>query len=273
MRDLNSHRLLNRLSLSFTVIALALAGCDATGPDDDDEVDRQDVLATKTFNETIQLSGQNAVSIQNVNGDVLVEASGTGHRIRVEAELISGSDSRRDAEQWLDKLGVRISERTRVIAVETDFPNNSKGRRLEVRYHVRIPEGIAVALNHVNGRITLRDLVGDVDITHMNGRVEIDNHRGSLNVHLINGTIDCHVTLDPAGFVFLSTMNGEIRLDIPKTTSARLHAGATNGEVRFEDLIVRDESGNARDRAGTIGDGGGQIELNVINGTITVRGM
>jgi len=273
MKDFAIRRLLNRLSLLLGVATLALMGCDAVESDGDDGVDRQDVLATRMFDETIQLSSQDAFSLENINGDVVIEASGTGRRITVEAELIAGSHSRSDAERWLDKLAVRISNRTHVVAVETDFPNDAKGRRLEVRYHVRIPEGIDVELHHVNGQITLADIVGDVGVNHINGRVDIDNLRGSLDVHLINGTIDCHVTLDPGGFAFLSTMNGEIKLDIPKSTSARLHAEATNGEVRFEDLTMHGESGNRRDRAGTIGDGGGQIELSVVNGTITVKGI
>lgn len=273
MRTIYARRLAQALSLPFVVLGLTVTGCDVLESEKDDTVNHQDVLATTTVDETVHLSGQDALSLKNVNGDIVIEASGQGSTIHIEAELIAGSDSRSDAERWLDKLRVRIEKRTRVVSIETDFPNDAKGRRLEVRYHVRVPEGIDVEINHVNGQITVNDVVGHVDITHINGRLEIDGLRGSADVHLVNGTIDCHMTLDAAGFAFLNTVNGEIQLDIPKDTSARLHAGTSNGEIRFENLAIHGETGNARDRSGTIGDGGSQIELNVVNGTITVRGM
>lgn len=273
MRTIPARRLAQTLSLPFVLLGLAVTGCDVLESDQNYTVSHQDVLATTTVDETVHLSGQEALSLQNVNGDIVIEASGHGSMIHIEAELIAGSDSRSDAERWLDRLRVRIEERTRTVSVETDFPNDAKGRRLEVRYHVRIPEGLSVELYHVNGQITVNDVVGHVDVNHINGRVEIDGLHGSADVHLVNGTIDCHMTLGAAGFAFLSTVNGEIQLDIPKDTSARLHAGTSNGEIRFENLSVHGETRNARDRSGTIGDGGSQIELNVVNGTITVRGM
>lgn len=259
-------------SLPALTFGVLLTACDSLDTEDD-QVNRQDVVATASVDETIQLSGEEVFSLKNVNGDIEIDASGQGSMIRVQAELIAGSDSRSDAEEWLDKLHVRIGRNSGKVVVETDFPKDQRGRRLEVRYHVSVPEGIGVELEDLNGQIAVADVLGPVEIHHVNGRVDIEGLHGTADVTLINGTIDCEMDLDPEGFAFLSTVNGQIEFGIPTSTSARIHAATLNGQIRFENLTIKNESGNQWDRSGMMGAGGGQIELSAVNGTITVRGM
>lgn len=264
---------LRRISLPTIVFGMLLAGCDAIESDWDDGIDDRDVLATASFDETVPVSGQEILYLENVNGDIEVARSASLKSVRIEADLIAGSESERDAERWLDKLQVRISRRTRKVVVETDFPRDAEGRRLEVHYRVQIPEGFDVELRNLNGRITINDVTGHVDVEHMNGAVVVNNLHGTIDVHVMNGNIDCEMFLDHDGFAFLNTVNGQIRLHIPKTTSARLHGETGNGQVNFRDLTVSNPTGDKRDRAGTLGGGKGQIELLVMNGDIDVSGM
>jgi DUF4097 and DUF4098 domain-containing protein YvlB len=255
------------------LVVISSSGCDLVESDEGHGVDNQDVLATASLNETVGVTTQDVLYLQNVNGDVAISRLPRSGSVEIAAELIAGSESLSDAERWLEKLQVRINKQTQEVKVATDFPKDSEGRRLEVRYQIRVPEGFDVRIVHVNGAITIDDLVGHVDVDHVNGRVEISNLHGTVDVALVNGTVDCTVYLSDNGFAFFDVVNGKIELNIPKNTSAKLHAGTANGQVRFRDLSVLNESGNARERSGTMGRGNGQIELKVTNGDIDVSGM
>lgn len=261
-----------KLYLSAFAFGFVLAGCDATDIDDEN-VSRHDVLATASVDEAVHLTGQEAIHLRNVNGDIEIVRQAPGTMIQIDADLVVGSYSRDDAEEWLAKLNVRIERKSRVVAVTSEFPTGINGRRMEVHYRIGLPEGLDAEVEHVNGTVTIKDVVGHVDVEHVNGTVKIDNLRGTVDVNLINGRIECEVDLDPDGFAFLNTVNGEISLNIPRETSARLHAGTDNGQVRFNNLELTSESGNTKERSGMLGAGHGQIELKSVNGSIDVRGM
>lgn len=268
-----AQRLPRVFGLPLLLIGFATAGCDLADSNDDDHVDRTDVIATRSFDESVDVTSQTKFYLQNVNGDIEIEHSTHTGTVRIEAELVAGSDSRRDAEEWLDKLDIEIERGSTTIAVDSRYPLDNHGRRLEIKYRVHVPEGMNLQVRHVNGEITLSGIIGDVDVAHVNGRVTIRDLHGSAEVALINGTIDCEIFLNRNGYIHLDVVNGEVLLDIPKSTSAQLHAGTANGTVEFRDLPLTNTSGNSRDRSGTMGDGRGQIELGVVNGNISVKGM
>ena len=64
-----------------------------------------------------------------------------------------------------------------------------------------------------------------------------------------------------------------IDLSIPQTTSAQFSATLATGSITLTNLILSNDTVTPGSRSGTLGSGDGTIDLDVVNGTIVVRGF
>jgi DUF4097 and DUF4098 domain-containing protein YvlB len=67
-------------------------------------------------------------------------------------------------------------------------------------------------------------------------------------------------------------VNGNLILAIPQTTSAQFSAKTSNGLVNVNNLPLNNAQITSRSVTGILGSGEGTINIEAVNGTVTVSG-
>lgn len=220
------------------------------------------------------------LEIKGVNGRVTVErAAGS------EAEVVATARGRRS-----DPSEVRVEmvehdegltfcavyptprgERENYCAPGDGGRMNVRRNDVEVRFTVRLPEGVRFSGRTVNGDVEARELGSDVSLRTVNGDVDVST-TGYAEARTVNGSIDARMgRLDDEGGLRFATVNGSIELDLPDDADADLDASWVNGGLDT-DLPFQVRGGIGRRSAeGVLGDGGPRLELSTVNGSIRLR--
>jgi DUF4097 and DUF4098 domain-containing protein YvlB len=140
---------------------------------------------------------------------------------------------------------------------------------VNVDFTVKVPAGVRFVGRTVNGAVTARSLQGDVDGRTVNGRVEIST-TGIASAKTVNGAIDVSfgtaVWTEPLEF---STVNGSITVKAPPAIDAQVKAEMMNGSFSSElPLAVQTSHNGGRRITGVIGNGGRELSLHTLNGSI-----
>ena len=252
------------------VALLLLGGC--TIEDPYENVDNTRFVAWDDFDYELTAAGRFALELNAVNGDVEVIGIPESKTVRIWGEKCVASESDDDANDHLEELKVRIIEDTERISVRTQQPENSHGRIYSIDYSIRVPADWDVTVAMVNGKIYIDNLKGETRLDLVNGDAVMRNLFGSLVTRMTNGKADVGMELAAGGRCDVSTVNGRIDLQIPKTTSAKVTAHLTTGSISVYDLEFDDLSHTKRSLTGVLGDGRGEIVLQTVNGDISISG-
>jgi DUF4097 and DUF4098 domain-containing protein YvlB len=130
-----------------------------------------------------------------------------------------------------------------------------------------------------NGRIDLVRVSGDqIRAKTSNGKIAARDIRGNTTLVTSNSSIDLRAMSLPAKpSIKAVTSNGSVHVEVPDTVNARLGIRTSNGRiktkldgVKMRDLESSDRSGVGSSRlSATLNDGGGSIEIETSNGSIT----
>lgn len=137
-----------------------------------------------------------------------------------------------------------------------------------VRFDVRVPPGVKFSGRTVNGSVEATSLAADTEGRTVNGSVRLST-TGLASAETVNGTITVSAGRAdwPEGARF-STVNGAIALTLPATLSARLRASVVNGSITSDFPITVSGEISRRRLEGTIGQGGQELTLRTVNGSI-----
>ncbi len=144
-----------------------------------------------------------------------------------------------------------------------------------------------------NGRIEAHDVTGDLRVHTTNGAIDAQAQRGQFEAGTTNGSIEAeliqprkdwpvrvsstngHISLDVRATdvpdVRANTSNSSITLRLPADANARVHAHTSHSSVRSDfDGLRPADSRNPHDLDGTLGSGGGYVDLSTSNGSIQI---
>jgi hypothetical protein len=232
-----------------------------------------DFYAEKTFSDQVVVEDHISFRLDAVNGRIDITGEPGSDKVIVTAELRVGSDSYEDALDGLNRLDVRITVSNDEIFIQTLQPENTQGRHYVVDYTITLPSDVAVETNHVNGNLIVGDIENSVSADMVNGNADLSHIFGDASVSVGNGRIDATITLPLNGVIRLSSVNGDLDLRIPKTTSAELSALVDNGAITWGQLELTDTLTTNHSLSGTLGDGAGVIDLDTTNGDIRITGF
>lgn len=126
-----------------------------------------------------------------------------------------------------------------------------------------------------DGAIRLENVSGAVDARSGDGSIEVDGAIGRLRANSGDGRLRIHTRASaPSGDWDLSTGDGAVVLEVPDGFGAELDVETGDGRVSVRDVSFS-SSGDSRDRRsarGRIGSGGPRITIRSGDGSITVRG-
>jgi hypothetical protein len=237
-------------------------------------------FAQTDFNWHGQLSPGQTVEIKDVNGAIHATASDS-------AETAVHATKRAHES---DPSSVRIqvvphSGGVTICAVYPDVsgqaPNtcepgegghmNTRNNDTQVEFDVRVPAGVQFVGRTVNGGITAESLSGDAAAHTVNGSVKLAT-TGNARANTVNGSLD--VTMGRAEWsdgVKFSTVNGGITLRLPSALNAHLVASVVNGSIETDYPITMSGVISRRKLEGTIGNGGQELRVTTVNGSIHLK--
>jgi len=220
------------------------------------------------------------ISVMNLNGGVDVDASDNGvttvtavkrwkhsdpSRVRIITQ--PGSDGMTICAVWDDATSCGESDHHHEGSHEVH--NND----VSVHFTVHVAKGVKVNLATVNGSLDVRGATVAVEAHTVNGRVEIATLGGPVTAESVNGNVRATIDhlVSSSEPLALETVNGSVELDAPAELNAALDAETVNGGVQT-DFPVTINSLKARTRLrGTIGQGGRELRLHTVNGSVTIK--
>jgi hypothetical protein len=219
------------------------------------------------------------IEIKGVNGDVRATA-GSGNEVEVTAVRRGRRNNPEDVRIEVVQHGDGVT----ICAVYPDAdgrPNEcrpgSEGRMnvrdndVTVAFTVRVPAGVRFVGRTVNGDVETDMLSGPVMLRTVNGSATFatSSYGDASTVNgSIKGAIGSAAWSDSLAF---KTVNGSITLDLPGDTSADVRATTVNGDISTDFPIQVVGRFGPRRLNGTIGGGGRSLQLETVNGSVTLR--
>lgn len=189
------------------------------------------------------------------------------------------------AEQAGDVITVKVKE-------ERDGYMHMHFGRHGATLTITVPTKAQIDANTGDGRITVRNVEGDLRVHSGDGSIHLEHVTGAVDASSGDGSIDVEGTIrqlrarsgdgrlrvraegpGPTADWTLSTGDGSVVLEVPDNFGAELDATTGDGRVHVSGLAFSgDTEGRRRSRAhGRIGNGGANITIRSGDGSITVR--
>jgi hypothetical protein len=228
-----------------------------------------------------RMAAGQTLEIKGVNGEIrAVLADGD------EAEVTATKRARRSDP---DEVEIKVLEHADGVTICAVYPTPRRSRQenecapgdeghmntndndVDVTFVVKVPRGVNYVGHTVNGEIKAAGLRSNVDVETVNGSIRVSTS-GRVQANTVNGSIDASMgNADWGEDVAFSTVNGGITLDLPAEVNAELRASTVNGDIVSDfPVTVRGRFGPRR-VSGTLGSGGHELELETVNGSITLR--
>jgi len=253
---------------SFALAALALAALVAPA-------------AGQDFRWTGRLAAGKRLEIKGVNGDIHAVAA-TGDQIEVTAVKQARRSDPTEVEIKVvpSDAGVTIcavyptgrhARRENTCETGEHWSSSTEDNDVSVDFTVHLPAGLELYANTVNGDVEAEGLGGTVKAYTVNGSIRLST-KGFAEATTVNGSI--YASLGRADWtegVDFRTVNGGITLELPATFSAEIRAETVNGDIETEFPVTVTGRFGPRHMRGTVGNGGRQLDLGTVNGSIRLR--
>ncbi len=220
------------------------------------------------FEKTYPVSSNPRVSLSNVNGSV--EISGWD---RNEVQVLATKHA--NTQEKLARLQIVVNASKDSVSIKTEMPSGNNNNPGSVDYEIRVPRTASLdKVDTVNGSVEVNGIKGNVRISSVNGKVMGRALTADMELSTVNGVVDCEAAeLSGSNRVKLSTVNGSVELTLPRDASARLTANTVNGHISSNmGLPVKNHFPVGSSLDTTLGSGSARVELNSVNGGISIHG-
>lgn len=269
------------VSLAAGLAGLALWGGAATAPSLPDRPDiAEPILAQESddFRWSGAMRPGTTLEIKGVNGGVAAEGvSGS------QAEVVAVKKGKDDDPSEVRIEVVEHAGGVTICAVHPRKPGKeayecapgksgnigAEDNDVSVKFTVRVPSGVNLHAQTVNGGIEAISIDGDVRAHTVNGGVKV-SAAGTAEGQTVNGSVS--VSMGRAeGPLSFQTVNGSITVELPGDAAADVKAQTVNGSINTDFPITVKGRFGMRNAQGTIGGGGPDLSLQTVNGSINLK--
>lgn len=221
------------------------------------------------------------VEIKGVNGEISAGPSTSG-----QVEVVARKHARKSDPE---DVKIEVLEHEDGVTICAVYPTPPHARRentcesgdewhsstenndVTVNFTVRVPAGVHFLGRTVNGEVEAESLGGNVRLHTVNGGIRLST-TGYAEAGTVNGSIVATLgRADWPGEVDFKTVNGGITLTLPEKVDAEVRAQTVNGDIETDyPITVRGRFGQRR-MTGTIGNGGRELNLSTVNGSIRMK--
>ena len=187
--------------------------------------------------------------------------------IRLVARITAYAENESRARAIAESVRIETGGRIRATG-----PDSGRGESWHVSYQIDVPRDARLALNTLNGGITIEDFRGSATFRATNGGVSLIDVNGDIRGETTNGGVDVRLTGDrwEGAGLDVETRNGGVRMIVPERYSAELETGTVNGRVRIDFPVTL--SGTLRGDIKTrLGSGGARLRATTRNGGIRIE--
>jgi hypothetical protein len=187
--------------------------------------------------------------------------------IRVVAQITAWADSESRARALAEAVRIETGGRIRASG-----PDTGRGESWHVGYQIDVPRDARLALNTLNGGITIEDFRGSATFRATNGGVSLTDVSGDIRGATTNGALNIRLTGDrwEGAGLDVETRNGGVRMLVPDRYSAELETGTVNGRVSIDFPVLITGSAGRNIRT-TLGSGGARVRAMTRNGGIRIE--
>jgi hypothetical protein len=275
---------------NFSILILLIITSCIVNPPEVDEVDNTRYSVAEPICFKLSPVEYSQLKVQAINGIIEIIGIPQLDSIIIHGEKRVESESLIDAEEHLDDISISLESINEYLLVKTIQPSHSGGRNYLVHYIIEVPDTISVnaqltngqilvsniknsvQVANTNGGIKLNSIRGGVVSSHTNGRMDLSDIHGNVTASVVNGSIELDLTLPNSGRCNVSAVNGNVSMIIPQNSSAILQATTVNGQISISNLSLTNSSYSRTVVSGTLGNGEGLINLEAVNGNISVSG-
>ena len=239
---------------------------------------------SEEFHKVLPLKSDGTFSLKNVNGSIFIT---TWKEEKVEIEAIKTTKGDPDR---LKLVNIEVESTPGSVSVDTVYLKR-KNIRVKVKYDVKVPEGVNLEkIRSVNGNVYISGPLADVKASTTNGKIELEGASGNLSLSTTNGKIQA---VNVRGELYADTTNGSIELEMlsfedavkartvnggitlrigtSEKINADLTAKTVNGRIHLDfPVTFQSIQKSRRSLEGQIGQGGPQISLRTVNGSIKI---
>jgi hypothetical protein len=217
------------------------------------------------FRKTYPLSPNGRVVIQNLYGDVQI-AGWDRDQVLVQAIKKSRDPKRlHDAQIVVDSSYQSLTVSTQYAGIDAEHP-------AIVEYRIMVPRSANLEnVKLINGGLVIAGLAGHIKASSVNGSIRAEGLAGQTELSTINGQLEAGFSrVDAQNSITLSSVNGPIRLTIPRNAGANMEARNLSGGIASD--VGSTWRGPGGHRMRSVGrKGGAQIRLHNVNGGISIR--
>ena len=249
----------------FLLSAMTATGCDIVTA----ERKHQE---TAEWRKTYELRSGGRVEVRNTNGQIKVEPS-TGKTVEVIAVKSARGHSPEDAKQALDDIEIVDSADSNGVRIETKIRRSQGwfGSNAQVKYTVRVPDGLNSKFATTNGGVELRGVSGNVEAETTNGGIVAHEIAGAFVGSTTNGGVEVDMVRLDDGGARLECTNGGISLRLPADAKASILATVTNGGIDTGGLALEKIESSRRKLEAKLNGGGAPVRMSCTNGGLEIR--
>jgi hypothetical protein len=237
-----------------------------------------------TFNWNGQIPAGRWITVRNLNGEIRVEPS-TSNRVEVTAIKSWRRGDPADVRIEVKKYGPGDQD-VLLCALWSDdaycdedgYRHRGSGRNrrdndVSVEFRIRVPPGVKIGANSVNGSVTVEGATSEVRVGTVNGSVEATSTGGPVEASTVNGSVFARMgRLTGSEDLSYSSVNGSIQVEFDgELTNADLEMSTVNGRFETNFPLTLQGRVNPRHLRTRLGNGGRRIKLTTVNGNVELR--
>ena len=257
-------------------VAIALLGAAPVAAAQNRQIDRD------AFTWSGRIPDGRWIRVRNLNGAIFVEP-GSSDRVEVTA-----------TKQWhrgdpdvvhfeVQKFGpggesvvICALWGTRSSCDENGYDSrNDRGTRnndVSVEFRVKVPRGVRVGVNTVNGGVTVDGASAEVEASTVNGSVDASTTGGPINASTVNGSVRARIgRFSSDEDMSFSTVNGSVSVEFAGDIDADVDLGTVNGRFVTDYPVTVSGRLDPRHLKARIGRGGPRIKMSTVNGNVELR--
>lgn len=254
------------LAAAFVLLAAVFAAPEAGAKAGDHE----------KFHWSGALRAGQTLEVHGVNGSITAVPT-TGSDVVVDAEKYG---KRSDP----DEVQIQVIEEKDLVVVCAVYPgagnaceghghfhSHTRNNDVVVDFELRVPAGVRLIANTVNGEIEATGLRGPVQARTVNGNCTIETD-GAGEAASVNGSVLATIGRPAAADrLEFSSVNGSITLRAPAGLDAEVEGSTVNGSIDSDFPVTVTGRWGPRSMHGVIGRGGARLHMTTVNGAITIE--
>ncbi len=235
---------------------------------------------TRDFNETYDFDGD-LISVKTTNGNIFVKAWDRDE-VEVNAEIEVRASSKSVAREFMDQVEVVVRERGDELIIRVEHPDQHGGGFMDwffgagkpsvsVNFWLNVPEYNDISASSVNGNVEIVGIEGKAELSTTNGKIVAEEINGPVDASTTNGSISVEIRSDELeDDIRLHTVNGSIKLALDEDMQADIDISTVNGSIHTDFPLEVQGKWGPKSVSGEVNGGGALIDLETVNGSVTI---